>query len=919
MAKLGTWLLAPPAVWCALLTAPSPAVDPFPVTFRGAIEADVAESHLTPVMLDKRPAGLCFRVDPTVDSHAWLGSLRVGRQVLAADIEPSARRAGTVCFETKVDAGKLAQGVHQLCAVIRDPVDGSVLRPPCHLFRYRSGWKAPVELWKEVRAAMAEAEDPVAELDRLAARAADLGMRFMPVQIQLMAVHVLVNRGTAAARAEALDRLDALPAWLDDPVASHWRGQERLQRSRLLEARGDRQGAWRALDAAARASELTASTHGLGITMYQVGMLAGQGDLSGAVSRLRAALAECELGTCHSSLVQSAKGQLAWRLPQRAEVTDDELVQAAGMLEAAAVDAEGDPLEVANHLINLAWVLLRRGDLDSLRRLDGALNEARGSLDRAPPSERTEVIRGWGDVVEGLASLERAPDIGLEICSRWSGSGDSELAAWASACTARLARRAGDGAAAAHYFDLALLHHEYLRLGEERARAPMGPGERASVFYRAARVAAESGEVGRAWDVLSRLDALAPGLEARRQCRGAASGDDLVEWRTLDDEASELFSRLDSLTGPAAGDAQQIRGLQRYAAKQRLREIFLRRPGCPPTSEVRSRADLKVFALDGEMWAIRRLGSTFQATSRSLGGVDIGDAVSALIQARAQRLASADEWRRLATPVASVLLPLLEFAGPGPLELSLHGVLQDVPISALPTPDGSYFGLTRTLSQVPAATAGTGGPESPTPLAEATGVIVLDPLGDLAGARELLPFYRGLGATPVLLGAEATVTAFEKAASGVDWLHVDGHGHYDPAFPELSGLLLADGAMDLERLSRLESVPAFVNLSGCRTGAWPRTADSGRYGLGGLLVRRGARWVIATSDDLDNRLAADFNRAFYRPFFAGRSVPEAFGEALAAVAESHPPASWSHLLLLTAPDVLTPDGGNSSPSPLPVK
>ncbi|MEO1087978.1 MAG: CHAT domain-containing protein, partial [Acidobacteriota bacterium] len=163
-----------------------------------------------------------------------------------------------------------------------------------------------------------------------------------------------------------------------------------------------------------------------------------------------------------------------------------------------------------------------------------------------------------------------------------------------------------------------------------------------------------------------------------------------------------------------------------------------------------------------------------------------------------------------------------------------------------------------------------------------------------------------------------TVAAFEAAAVDVDWLHVDGHGRFDPAFPELSALLLADGALDLARLAELRSVPDFVNLSGCRTGAWPRTADSGRYGLGGLLIRRGASWVVASSADLDNRLAADFNRVFYRAFFDGADVAEAYRLGLVEVARSHPAASWSNLLLLAGPDASAREGGNSSPPKLPM-
>ncbi|MEO1369070.1 MAG: hypothetical protein AAFX50_17985, partial [Acidobacteriota bacterium] len=441
----------------------------------------------------------------------------------------------------------------------------------------------------------------------------------MSVQIELVAVHVLVQRGTAEARAEALRRLDALPGWLDDPAASHWRSQERLQRARVLLATGDRQGAWRSLRRAAQAAERTASSHWLGITMHQVGLLAGQGDISRAVQRLRAALDECEMAPCHASLVQHARGQLAWHIPHRADVSDGELGRAAEMLERAADDAVDDPPEAAGHRINLAWVLLRRGDPADVGRIDAALAAARGALAAAPPSERVTVLGGWADVIGASASLARRAggvdgDVlegAVATCAPWTSSPDAELAAWASACVARAARRRGDLVTAADFFDLALLHHEHLRLGAEQTRAPMGPGERADLFYRAARVAAERGDAARAWGVLSRLDALAPGLEERRRCRDAASADALDAWRALDAEAAELFTRLARLDGSVAGAAARIRRAQQRAAKQRLREIFESRPGCRPPAPERSGADVKLFALGDEVWGLWRAGDGF--------------------------------------------------------------------------------------------------------------------------------------------------------------------------------------------------------------------------------------------------------------------------------------------------------------------
>ncbi|MEO1087666.1 MAG: hypothetical protein AAFY88_25810, partial [Acidobacteriota bacterium] len=435
------------------------------------------------------------------------------------------------------------------------------------------------------------------------------------------------------------------------------------------------------------------------------------------------------------------------------------------MLERSADDAVDDPAEAAGHRINLAWVLLRRGASGDVERVHGVLAAARSALADAPPSARVTVLSGWADVVESSAALagdRSATELtdAASRCEPWTAATDAELAAWASACVAQVARRRGDRVRAADFFDLALLHHEHLRLGAEQARAPMGPGERADLFYRAARVASEQGEVDRAWDVLSRLDALASGLEQRRRCRDSAAEDVVDAWRALDDEAAELFARLAGLDGPAAGASARIRDTQRRAAKERLREIFESRPGCGARPAEPSGADVKLFALDGEVWALWRVGDGFRAVRRPLGDVDLGATTRALDGARAARDVGDGEWRRLAEPVARILLPLLEQAGAGdpnrgPLRLSLHGPLQQIPFAALPLPNGDYWGTRFLTPPIPASTPVVGdaaADRSAAPsAADSRGVIVLDPLGDLAGTRRQLPFYRGLTAAPVLV------------------------------------------------------------------------------------------------------------------------------------------------------------------------
>jgi CHAT domain-containing protein len=129
---------------------------------------------------------------------------------------------------------------------------------------------------------------------------------------------------------------------------------------------------------------------------------------------------------------------------------------------------------------------------------------------------------------------------------------------------------------------------------------------------------------------------------------------------------------------------------------------------------------------------------------------------------------------------------------------------------------------------------------------------------------------------------------------------VDAHARYEPAFPDLSAILLADGPVLGQELSAWAAGLELANLSGCRTGRAPVTADSGRFGMTGLLVRRGVPWAVGARAALPNALALDFNRAFYARLSEGAAVPDAYRIALAAAGERHPASHWAVLLLLHA-------------------
>ncbi|MCB1037774.1 MAG: CHAT domain-containing protein, partial [Acidobacteria bacterium] len=183
-------------------------------------------------------------------------------------------------------------------------------------------------------------------------------------------------------------------------------------------------------------------------------------------------------------------------------------------------------------------------------------------------------------------------------------------------------------------------------------------------------------------------------------------------------------------------------------------------------------------------------------------------------------------------------------------------------------------------------------------------VFVVDPLGDLPYAdRSAAAYRKTFPGARILRRSAASRRAVEELLARADGLHVDAHAVYEAAFPELSSLQLADGGLRFLELAALRPPRRFANLSGCRTGSWFATADSGRYGFGGLMARLGVPWTVATRAPLLDRLAEDYNETFYLAIAGGSEPPEVHRQALARVSARYPAAAWASLLLLHAPPV----------------
>ncbi|HEY0556863.1 MAG TPA: CHAT domain-containing protein [Thermoanaerobaculia bacterium] len=929
--RAGNWLPALAVLVLLLLSSacrqPPPRL-PVAVVARGHREVLLPPTgRPRPLLIGRRDrAGLCFAAPAGDDTSRWEAVLTFDGESSPTGFAAAAARVGaTLCFDGVVPSRLGAASRVALCGRLVDRFDGRVRRLPCRDVAYQPDGARFDEVDARLRALVAARsaltlDEFLRRLDGLAA-AVRAAFPLTAVRLQLIAAHFLTQEGTPGALAAARERLARLPGWLGDDAALARSAQAAYQRGRLALAGGSRGAAWLAFRQAEEQGVRIASPTLLAVALQQADLLSQAGVPDEALQRVSGVLGECASLGCDPQTMLDARQQLAWLTLLHAEATPEQLERARTELRSSLPDlaAEGDPYAAANQRINLAYLELRTGG-DPLP----LLAEAR-RLASAPGigSAGRQTLDGWSALIAGLAALARGePAAALAECGAIA-TGEAQLAAARLSCQGRAYRLAGDLPAAARAFAAALSQHGRITGGLDQ-RLPLGPGERAEDFARAARVAVERGDPAAAWRLLLLLDSLSAQERERARCRELARGAEARRWDAIERESAGLLRDLDALLRLASSSRERQAAAVRVALEERLRLLWREWPGCAaPAPAEDGGVDFRAFAVEDEVVLLRR-GETGQVRLERRTRWPRRERLAALRALAAEVEAGrgdAERWRSLAAPMALAVLPLHPEALGPVTTFALHGSLQLLPLAALPlaalplaAPAVPALAGRRWLGEVTSVALHTAGARAMARDGERKRpLFVVDPTGDLGGAERSLAAYRRLfPEARILHGGEATAAAVRGALAAAEWLHVDAHASYDPVFPEMSRLQLAGGELSLMEWSRLPAPRRFANLSGCRTASWPTTADSGQYGLGGLLTRLGAGWVVATRGPIPDAAADRYNRAFYRAIAAGSTVPAAHAAGLAALRSDFPPQVWGAILLLRAAG--SAEGGANLPA-----
>jgi CHAT domain-containing protein len=156
-----------------------------------------------------------------------------------------------------------------------------------------------------------------------------------------------------------------------------------------------------------------------------------------------------------------------------------------------------------------------------------------------------------------------------------------------------------------------------------------------------------------------------------------------------------------------------------------------------------------------------------------------------------------------------------------------------------------------------------------------------------------------LSGSELFLGTAASHEVFHQQARSSRIIHVATHGSFRPDNPMFSGIRLGDGYLYLYELYQLQLSAELLTLSGCATGLNVIAAGDEVLGLIRGALYAGARSLLLTLWEVNDRSSAQFMTSFYRRLPGSRTKAEALAEAAKEVRKTHPhPYHWAPFVIV---------------------
>jgi tetratricopeptide (TPR) repeat protein len=292
---------------------------------------------------------------------------------------------------------------------------------------------------------------------------------------------------------------------------------------------------------------------------------------------------------------------------------------------------------------------------------------------------------------------------------------------------------------------------------------------------------------------------------------------------------------------------------------------------------VADRHVLLYFQAGDQLWLLKVASGV--VTGRSLGNATD-------IRRLAERFAGKPDDAELPAILGSRLLPANWLPTPGStLYVVPDRALGTIPFAALRVND-RWLAETHVISYLPSVSA-LGALESVTVRPATAAVVIGDPRGDLAAAREEARWVAAHLRVLARTGSAATQQSLADASNGA-LLHVAAHTWLAPGGPWLG---LADGRVSASTILRQRIRPAIAVLASC-SGAGTR--GSGYWGSwGAAFLAAGTRSVVAALWSVGDVHSREFVVRFYEEGGAVDAALALTRTQRAFIAAGRPPSFWS--------------------------
>ena len=479
------------------------------------------------------------------------------------------------------------------------------------------------------------------------------------------------------------------------------------------------------------------------------------------------------------------------------------------------------------------------------------------------------------------------------------------------------------------------------RLREERFRAGWVE-DKYRVYIDLARLQLELGRTEDAFSTAERLRARSFLTQLERR-PAAASGGDALRQAELRERIRQLQRVLTDEQERAAPDRRQA-AIETFSTEllqaEREYQAFLddlggsaAAPGAvnlPGLAQLQSRlgagdALLEYVAGERELMVFVVRRDRLRAVTYPVQLQDLTARVNLLRELIQQP--GEEAWREPAAALSALLIgPLRQqglLQGIGHVHVVPHGILNYLPFAVLPLDGGEDRVLIEayTLSYLPAAAA----------LVEATDVArpgrtLLAMAPEKARLRFAPREAESVAAmfqpnARLLLGRNATESAFKSQAGDFDVLHLATHGVFNHRNPLLSGLEfeadpLNDGLLEVHEILGLTLRAELVTMSACQTGlgsGWFTDVPAGDdfVGLTRAFLVAGSQSVLASLWEVDDRSTVELMQGFYRGTRGGATA-DGRAEALARVQRAMRSSEEFNHPFYWAPFVLVGQQGNAT-------